>query len=138
MPRGDFVRPEKSNSVRTIVVRVNKIAALEVAFSFLPYGLGVPGRGKCACSSGGKSSGLIIHWSGVRLPLGAPIQFAEATMPSKQDVRDWQQGRIKERKPPPDAKTIRRQLGWDITEAEREEQARKEFPVRIDPTGYKS
>lgn len=45
------------------------------------------------------------------------------TQPSKQQVRDWQQERIKAHKPPPDPKQIRRELGWELIEAERKDQA---------------
>lgn len=50
-------------------------------------------------------------------------------MPSKQDVRDWQQRRVKEHKPPPDAKTIRREIGWDLIDAQR----KAELPLPHDP-----
>jgi hypothetical protein len=35
-------------------------------------------------------------------------------MPTKEQVRHWQQERQKEHKPPPDPKTIREQLGWNL------------------------
>jgi len=50
-------------------------------------------------------------------------------MPTKEQVRRWQQDRIKEHKPPPDAKTIRRELGWDIADAQR----KPEMPLPHDP-----
>jgi hypothetical protein len=45
--------------------------------------------------------------------------------PSKEVVRHWQQERNKERKTPPDTKQIRREMGWDLIEAERLEQERE-------------
>lgn len=42
-------------------------------------------------------------------------------MPTKEQVRHWQQERNRERKTPPDPKQIRKELGWDLIEAEREE-----------------
>lgn len=45
-------------------------------------------------------------------------------MPSKADkqkVRDWQKQRAEEHDPPPSPEEIRRQLGWAIIEAEREQ-----------------
>lgn len=43
--------------------------------------------------------------------------------PTKEQVRHWTQDRIKEHKPPPDPKQIRRELGWDLIEQERKDQA---------------
>jgi hypothetical protein len=43
--------------------------------------------------------------------------------PSKQQVRDYMEGRQREHKPPPDQKDIRRQMGWDLIEMERKDQA---------------
>ena len=43
--------------------------------------------------------------------------------PSKQVVRQYMEGRQREHKPPPDQKEIRRQLGWDLIELERTDQA---------------
>lgn len=45
--------------------------------------------------------------------------------PTKQQVRQYMEGRQREHKPPPDQKEIRRQLGWDLIEMERAEQARR-------------
>lgn len=45
--------------------------------------------------------------------------------PTKQQVRHYMEGRQREHKPPPDQKEIRRQLGWDLIEMERAEQARR-------------
>lgn len=41
-------------------------------------------------------------------------------MPTKEQVRKWQQERIKAHKPPPSPKEIRRQLGRELVEMERE------------------
>lgn len=43
--------------------------------------------------------------------------------PTKQQVRQYMEGRQREHKPPPDPKQIRRELGWDLIEAERNDQA---------------
>lgn len=43
--------------------------------------------------------------------------------PSKQVVRQYMEGRQREHKPPPDPKQIRRELGWDLIEAQRTDQA---------------
>ena len=43
--------------------------------------------------------------------------------PTKQQVREYMEGRQREHKPLPDQKEIRRQLGWDLIEMERAEQA---------------
>jgi hypothetical protein len=34
--------------------------------------------------------------------------------PSKESVRDWLRARIEQKRPPPDAQQIRRELGWDL------------------------
>jgi hypothetical protein len=39
--------------------------------------------------------------------------------PSKETVRQWLQTQIEERRPPPDAKQIRRELGWEMLKMER-------------------
>lgn len=44
--------------------------------------------------------------------------------PSKEQVRQWQQDRIKSHKPPPDPKQVRRELGWELLDAERNKQRR--------------
>jgi len=41
--------------------------------------------------------------------------------PSKETVRQWLQKQVEERRPPPDAKQIRRELGWDMLKIERRE-----------------
>lgn len=46
--------------------------------------------------------------------------------PSKEQVRQWMSERSKERKPPPDRKQIRKELGWELIEAEREQ--RRTYP----------
>ena len=41
--------------------------------------------------------------------------------PSKEDVRQWLQNKLAERRPPPDPAQIRRELGWDMVKVERGE-----------------
>jgi hypothetical protein len=41
--------------------------------------------------------------------------------PSKESVRQWLRILIEERRPPPDPKQIRRELGWEPFKIEREE-----------------
>jgi len=41
--------------------------------------------------------------------------------PSKEAVRAWLQARIEARRPPPDPKQIRRELGWELIRLERGE-----------------
>jgi hypothetical protein len=43
--------------------------------------------------------------------------------PSKEAARDYMEGRQREHKPPPDQKDIRRQMGWDLIELARKDQA---------------
>jgi hypothetical protein len=45
------------------------------------------------------------------------------SQPTKEQIRHWSQERIKQSAPPPDPKQIRRELGWDLIEAERNQQA---------------
>lgn len=45
--------------------------------------------------------------------------MAQSKQPSKEQVRQWLQTQIIERRPPPDAKQIRRELGWDLVKLER-------------------
>lgn len=47
-----------------------------------------------------------------------------ATQPSKEVVRDWLHREIARRRPPPDIKQIRREIGWDLAEAERESKSK--------------
>lgn len=37
--------------------------------------------------------------------------------PSKESVRNWLRARVQQRRPPPDAAQIRRELGWDLLKA---------------------
>lgn len=39
--------------------------------------------------------------------------------PTKERVRAWLDDQVTQHKPPPDPKQIRRELGWDLIEAER-------------------
>lgn len=41
--------------------------------------------------------------------------------PSKESVRQWLRNQIEERRPPPDPKQIRRELGWELLKLERGE-----------------
>lgn len=50
-------------------------------------------------------------------------------MPTKEDARRYIGERAKEHKPPPDPREIRRQMGWDMIEAER----KPEFPLPSEP-----
>jgi hypothetical protein len=34
--------------------------------------------------------------------------------PSKETVRNWLRARIEQKRPPPDARQIRRELGWEL------------------------
>ena len=40
--------------------------------------------------------------------------------PSKENVRRWLQIQLEQRRPPPDPKQIRRELGWDLVKLERD------------------
>jgi hypothetical protein len=46
--------------------------------------------------------------------------MTQTIKPSNQQVRNWMQQRQAERKPPPAPDQIRRELGWQMVEAERE------------------
>lgn len=50
---------------------------------------------------------------------GRGIIMPEYTKPSKETVRHWLHEQVKERKPPPSQKEIRRQLGWELMEMAR-------------------
>jgi len=39
--------------------------------------------------------------------------------PSKEIVRRWLRSELEQRRPPPDPKQIRRELGWDLVKMER-------------------
>ena len=43
----------------------------------------------------------------------------QTSKPDKQRVRDYMQQRQAEQKPPPTPDEVRRQMGWDLMEAER-------------------
>ncbi|WP_444844816.1 hypothetical protein [Duganella caerulea] len=45
--------------------------------------------------------------------------------PSKESVRQWLQTQIAERRPPPDAQQIRRELGWEMLKMERKERGQR-------------
>ena len=44
--------------------------------------------------------------------------------PCKEQVREWLHHEVAERRPPPEMAEIRRQLGWELIEMEREERHR--------------
>lgn len=50
--------------------------------------------------------------------------------PTKEEIRKWQQDRVKARKPPPDPKQIKRELGWSLLDAERKQRSRTYWPCR--------
>ncbi len=45
--------------------------------------------------------------------------------PSKEMVRQWLRAEIGQRRPPPDPKQIRRELGWELCKPERDEKNRR-------------
>lgn len=45
------------------------------------------------------------------------------TQPSKEAVRQYMQRQAAAHRPPPDMKQIRRELGWDLIDQQRKEQA---------------
>jgi hypothetical protein len=49
------------------------------------------------------------------------IAMTQTSKPSNQQVRSWMQQRQAERRPPPTPEEIRKQLGWGLVEAQREE-----------------
>lgn len=51
------------------------------------------------------------------------------TQPTKEQIRQWQQERIKSHQPPPDPTRIRRELGWDAPEPQ-ERGTQKRNPLR--------
>jgi hypothetical protein len=51
--------------------------------------------------------------------------MTQTIKPSNQQVRSWMQQRQAERKPPPSPDEIRRELGWQMVEAERAASRRK-------------
>jgi hypothetical protein len=57
------------------------------------------------------------------------LAFIGIAMPhsktSKEKVREYMERRKTERKPPPDPKQIRRELGWELIEQERDKKHRK-------------
>lgn len=40
--------------------------------------------------------------------------------PSKESVRQWLRAEVEQRRPPPDPKQIRRELGWELARCERD------------------
>jgi hypothetical protein len=45
--------------------------------------------------------------------------MSDSKQPTKEQVRDYMVRRQQARKPPPDPREVRRQLGWDLTEMQR-------------------
>ena len=46
--------------------------------------------------------------------------MTQTSKPERQVVRSWMHQRQEENRPPPSLEEIRRQLGWNMVEAERE------------------
>ncbi|HJV75357.1 MAG TPA: hypothetical protein VJ654_14115 [Noviherbaspirillum sp.] len=44
--------------------------------------------------------------------------------PSKEKVRKWLADEVKRHRPPPDPRQVRRELGWDLLAAERNQKRR--------------
>lgn len=51
-------------------------------------------------------------------------QMVKTVKPTKEQVRQYMEHRQTEHKPPPSREEIRRQLGWDLIEMERDERRR--------------
>jgi hypothetical protein len=45
--------------------------------------------------------------------------------PCREQVREWLRQEVAQHRPPPDPKEIRRQLGWDLVELERDDCRRR-------------
>ncbi len=43
----------------------------------------------------------------------------QTKQPSKEAIREWLRKEIQQRRPPPDLKQIRRELGWELIEMRR-------------------
>lgn len=52
-------------------------------------------------------------------------QMVNTSKPSKEQVREYMERRQAQHQPPPSCQEIRRQLGWELVEAEREERCRR-------------
>lgn len=51
------------------------------------------------------------------------------SQPTKEQIRKWQQERMKSQEPPPDPTRIRRELGWGLIEAQ-DRTTDKRHPLR--------
>lgn len=52
-------------------------------------------------------------------------EMINTVKPSKEQVREYMERRQAQHQPPPSCQEIRRQLGWELAEAEREERSRR-------------
>ena len=52
-------------------------------------------------------------------------EMVNTSKPSKEQVREYMARRQAQHQPPPSCQEIRRQLGWELVEAEREESSRR-------------
>jgi hypothetical protein len=52
-------------------------------------------------------------------------EMVNTSKPSKEQVREYMERRQAQHQPPPSCQEIRRQLGWELVEAEREERSRR-------------
>lgn len=52
-------------------------------------------------------------------------EMVNTAKPSKEQVREYMARRQAQHQPPPSCQEIRRQLGWELVEAEREERSRR-------------
>lgn len=64
-----------------------------------------------------------------RRPCAVPLRWrwemVNTAKPSKEQVREYMARRQAQHQPPPSCQEIRRQLGWELAEAEREERTRR-------------
>jgi hypothetical protein len=74
------------------------------------------GMEPCRCASSPMNSRIHIDTSGREVPM--------IVSPTKEDVRWWLLQRRGADCAPPDVKTIRRQLGWELVQEERREPRR--------------
>ncbi len=51
--------------------------------------------------------------------------MVNTSKPTKEQVREYMERRQAQHQPPPSCQEIRRQLGWDLIEAEREERKKR-------------
>ena len=53
------------------------------------------------------------------------FNMVNTSKPTKEQVREYMERRQAQHQPPPSCQEIRRQLGWDLIEAEREERKKR-------------